>query len=334
MCPTYTGVTFLPFYQSGAQQSAATDVSSNAATIVGWSEDHTANINILIPGYWLASNSYATFTALPFSGLDNSGFATCCSQNGTIIGGHCEDFGGAGNLRPYVWTNGVAAQPFSFLAGGNEAFVNDCNDAGTLFVGTSNHSSGGVQVPVTFSGATVTALPLHSGDTSGNAVACNSDGTVIVGVTGSTPCKWVNGVLTLLPTLGGGSSDTANDVNADGTVIVGQSQDVNGDGTFHAVTWTGTNSQTITDISNGKHPTVAGGVSSDGHVIAGSDSSFPNNYPVEWCGGVETQLALGGSISNPNNIYRFSQDGSHIVSSQNGGPGGTPGVQQACFWHT
>ena len=137
---------------------------------------------------------------------------------------------------------------------------------------------------------------LRGGSTSSFAHAVNSDGSVVVGRSGSASgteaFRWAApGGMTGLGDFAGGSFNSlANGVSSDGSVVVGYGE-VGGGGIYQAFRWTAAGGMVgLGDLSGGISDSQAYAVSGNGSVVVGkappppASRRFAGRMPAGWSG--------------------------------------------------
>jgi uncharacterized membrane protein len=184
---------------------------------------------------------------------------------------------------------------------------------GSIAVGSYN--DGSVDFPAYYSDGTITALPLLSGDTSGAALACSDDGSIVVGYSllatedafTQTAVYWESGSIHALDPASNDTGETAVCCSSDGTVIVGIGP------SGHPYYWTSGVPTELTATLPGGSTIYPSGCSADGSTIVGSASDAGGARAAVWNSGTLTALP-----SNPDGVesdvaYGCSSDGSSIV---------------------
>jgi uncharacterized membrane protein len=185
---------------------------------------------------------------------------------------------------------------------------------GSIAVGSYNNGS--EDFPAYYADGTISALPLLSGDTSGAALACSDDGSIMVGYSllatedafTQTAVYWESGSVHALDPASNDTGETAVCCSSDGTVIVGIGP------SGHPYYWTSGVPTELTATLPGGSTIYPGGCSADGSIIVGaaSDAAAGSRAAV-WNSGTLTALP-----SNPDGVeadvaYGCSSDGSSIV---------------------
>lgn len=237
-----------------------------------------------------------------------------------------------------VLSNAALAEPAPLTpldwlpSGQTQESITGISGDGSIAVGYARTSTNQIH-SVSWNSATgaVTDLGLN-GDSF--AFAVSSDGSTIIGYQGANPANLAfavrNGVVTILPTATVNQNVGAYGTNADGSVIVGEG---NFGGEYHAMSWSGTNWSTVTDLGvlAGGGSASAYGVSGDGSVIVGSSqiAGGMGSYLTAfyWQGGTMHQLTLMNDPGYSSAAYKISGDGSTIVGFSDG-----PGSESAVKW--
>ena len=164
--------------------------------------------------------------------------------------------------------------------------------------------------------ADMTSLGLLTGGSTSAAYGASSDGSVVVGYSGSTngnrAFKYdsTNG-MTSLGTLTGGTSSIAQAISSDGSVIVGWSTS-SSEG-IRAFKYDSTNGMTSLGTLTGGTSSNAYGASSDGSVVVGYSGSTNGNraFKYDSTNGMTSLGTLTGGASSI--AYGVSGDGTVIV---------------------
>jgi probable HAF family extracellular repeat protein len=255
--------------------SAATAVSADGSTVVGYSENTEAGRHAF---RWTEAGGLEDLGDLPF-GSDES-VATDVSGDGSVIVGA----GSALGAKAFRWTaaNGMQELVQSTLLSAASGVSED----GTTTVGFSGTSLA-VQLPTAWrpggmGGFEIDALEeLAGGREEGVAYAVSADGAVVVGYSGSTASGsafeavlWNGSTATPLGDFSGGAfASEARAVSADGTVVVGYGSTAAGREAFR---WTeATGLVSLGDLDGGGVDSVAQAISADGSTIVGVGRPAP-----------------------------------------------------------
>lgn len=174
---------------------------------------------------------------------------------------------------------------------------------GSVLVGNTNNSSGGLYAIRWSAGTGLTDLGLLPGGTASDARALSADGNVVVGMADVGLSEfgglvwhaflWTSASgMTDLGTLGGAQS-FAWGSSANGSVVIGSAETA--DGQEHAFRWS--SAAGMADLGTlGGDVSYATGVSADGNVVVGAAQQAAGEYrPFRWTsGGMVALGTLGG----------------------------------------
>ena len=201
------------------------------------------------------------------------------------------------------------------------ATANGISGNGLVVVGSSNDTLFNFQAYYWTAATGMVGLgDLGGGD--GEAMAANTDGSVIVGVSvnganDDEAFRWENGVMTGLGALVPGAQSIAMDVSGDGAVVIGMSY--NGAGNEEAFRWQG-GIMTGLGTTAGRTDSDAYGVSTDGLVVVGAVSNAGSDMlAYRWQGGVMTSLGTLGGLESYSNAA--NGDGSVVVGASDNNAG-------------
>lgn len=309
--------------------SAATAVSADGATVVGYSENSEA---IRHAFRWTEADGLVDLGDLP-AGSDDS-VATGVSGDGAVIVGA----GSAAGAKAFRWTaaNGMQELVDSLLLSAASAVSAD----GTTAVGFSGTTLA-VQLPTAWrpdgmGGFEVDELEeLVGGLDEGVAYGASADGTVVVGYSSSTASgsafeavRWNDTAATPLGDLPGGAfASEARAVSADGATIAGFGSTAAGREAFR---WTQAEGLvSLGDLPGGGVDSAAQAISADGSTIVGAAQPAPGVYHAfvwDAVNGMRDLHELAGAEALGWVLYAangVSADGSVIVG-EGTGPDGNP----------
>ena len=245
-------LTVLPL--NGAVEMAATGVSADGLTVVGWSVDGASRTD----AFYRDSSNFVFSLATEFGPYHSQ--ATGVSGNGSfIVGTVSDDFYGTPTVRDgFIYQVGVGSTLIDPSATGPAAFsariyseMTGISSDGSTSIGYA-YSVPGVPTGDALgfrraSNGTITSLGTLGGNWSiPNAISAN--GSVIVGQSDNGGSEeafvYQNGTMTGLGFLTGGTSSNATGVSADGSVIVGYGNVAGG--AIHAFTYA---NQTLLDAT-------------------------------------------------------------------------------------
>jgi probable HAF family extracellular repeat protein len=159
---------------------------------------------------------------------------------------------------------------------------------------------------------------LPGGEFQSSANAVSSDGSIVVGYSGSEngleAFRWENGVMTALGDLPGGENYSyASGVSADGSVVVGFSKSENGQEAFR---WEDGTISAIGDLNINSTASSALSVSSDGSVIVGwSKNERGNSKAFIYKNNSITRLGNISSGFYTSSVVDVSEKGDVIVGT-------------------
>lgn len=185
---------------------------------------------------------------------------------------------------------------------------------GSMLVGSTNNSSGGLYAIRWSADGGLTDLGLLPGGEASDARALSADGNVVVGMADVGGLawhafRWTNtGGMSDLGTLGGAQS-YAWGSSADGAVVIG-SADTAG-GPEHAFRWTSAGG--MADLGTlGGDTSYATGVSADGNVVVGAAQQAGGEYrPFRWTGGGMVAL---GTLGGPDAYAMAVSSNGHAIA--------------------
>lgn len=237
---------------------------------------------------------------------------TGVSDEGAVIVGkfRIDDgniYSGAGHS--FIWENDTLIHPIDLgLSGVVSAGAADVSADGTAIVGTLT-TDAGVKEAYRLQNGEVTRLGFLPGATESRASAVSADGSVIVGISGSSgediAFRWEDGLMTSLGELPGGEVGSwAKEVSPDGSIVVGYSS--SSLGMMEAFRWEN-------DILTGLNLGIFFGidVSADGSVIVGGQADSPLVTAIRLKDGEITYLAP--SDETPSGALSVSPDGSLVT---------------------
>jgi probable HAF family extracellular repeat protein len=199
---------------------------------------------------------------LPLTGLGGSySMAYAANETGLIAGAATIWVNGKSSQdRPVIWQNGVPRDllPTGYTMGR----ALDVNENGQV-VGWIVSSAGNLLPFVWSEGTGLRALPILPGETQNGATAINDAG-VVVGWSGRSAVRWVNGVVEVLHTLPNQWS-SAVDINNQGTVVGYYEPTIN-DPIRNAWVWTSGSGATDLPTLSGTSGTPSG-INDLGQVI-------------------------------------------------------------------
>jgi len=189
-----------------------------------------------------------------------------------------------------------------------------------VVVGGSNSASGFEAFRWTAAGGMV-GLGVLPGGTGSIASGTSTDGSIVVGISGSSSTqvaeafRWTAAGMIGLGVLPGGTDSFANGVSANGRVVVGMANDA---ARFQAIRWT----QGSGIVSLGAPLTEAFATSADGSVVVGDTSGLVHAF--RWTEEGVTDLGtVDGGVGN-SSAFGVSLDGSVIVGSSQLAGGSVP----------
>lgn len=309
--------------------SAATAVSADGTTVVGYSETSEAARHAF---RWTEAGGLEDLEDLP-GGSDDSA-ATGVSGDGSVIVGA----GSAAGAKAFRWTAAGGMQ--ELLESLELSAASAVSADGTTTVGYFAPSLA-VQLPAAWrpdgmGGFALDPLEeLAGGLEEGVAYAASSDGTITVGYAGSTASGsaseavlWNGSTATPLGDLPGGAfASEARAVSADGTVVAGLGNTAAGREAFR---WTAAEGLvSLGDLDGGGVDSVAQAISADGETIVGYARPAPGvHHAFVWdaARGMRDLHELAGAEAQGWVLYAangVSADGSVIVG-EGTAPDGNP----------
>jgi probable HAF family extracellular repeat protein len=216
-------------------ESVANAVSGDGSVVVGWSQSSHGAIT---PGdryeafRWTASS----MTGLGYLPGDYRTIANGTNADGSVVVGYST--GGSIFRQAFVWTAATGMVGLGFLPGAtdHDSIATAVSADGSVIVGSSSDASGQGEA-FRWQNGTMTGLGVLPGANYSTALATNSDGSVVVGVSGRD-FLWdqVFGMQDLYHVLvseyglnlAGWELDTPTGISADGGTIVGDGVAPNG----------------------------------------------------------------------------------------------------------
>lgn len=277
--PRFIPLGYLPGGDFNTNYTEAHGVSASGRVVVGCASvvDFGGNCNRAVRWLVAGDGSVSIENLTEDSNPDNYGFSKAwdVSADGmTIVGFGSNDNGSEGfRWKPVSGMRGVGFPEQGPEVSGVSA-IYAVSDAGNLLVGDGNTSQGPRAVRGSFGNLSVLGEPAL-GAVNSIAVGISGNGQVTVGQAsvppgGLMPVRW-NGIFgDVLPLLPGDTTGSATDASYQGIVIVGQS----GNQAYRYISTT----QSVQGLGflnpqSGAPNSIAQGVSSDGRIVVGSDTS-------------------------------------------------------------
>lgn len=300
------GVLPLP---GGTNTLTVVSMSADGSTVVG----NSSGANGFEAFRWTSSGG--TVGLGDFAGGGFSSFANGASFDGSKIAGR----GTPDITRGFLWTSPTGLQRLNNISGGtatsDQGFA--ISTDGNTIVGQSNSLAFGIRATRwQGSGLGVVLDDLAGGSAFGEALAVNSDGSVIVGwgtsAAGSEATRWVNGVLTNLGDLTGGTlTARSTAVSEDGAVVYGRGSNANGTTSWRWTSATGMVQMEPNMVGELGFNSEVFGTNADGSVAAMRVS----NQAALYIHGVGTQFLETILTTNGINYSGFDLLNARAVSS-------------------
>jgi probable HAF family extracellular repeat protein len=264
--PSFMGLGNLP---GGPDYSVAHAVSGDGSAVIGTSMSARVGSGTdLEPFRWTSSGGMTGLGSLAGAG-NIGGSANGVSADGSVVVGWSRI--GSATEQAFKWTTGGGMISLGTLPGGvpgSNAFGTSSD--GSVIVGQAT-AADGAQEPMrwTQSGGMVSLgrLSLNLG---GLASAVSSDGSVVVGHSGSMAFQWTQaeGMVPLGDLSGGANHSDALDITGDGSIVVGYGTVSSGS---RAAQWSSLAGwAALPDLFGGTgYESIARAISADGSVVVG-----------------------------------------------------------------
>jgi probable HAF family extracellular repeat protein len=263
ICPSALAQSFtaLGFLPGGSDSNGW--VSGDGTVVAGYCGTTSGHRAIR----WTESGGMVSLGVLP---LQTYSFGYGASSNGAVIVGYSGSIGGSDTA--FRWENDVM-DGLGVLPGANDSYAQAISGNGLVIVGDSRNFFAGISAAFRWtSGTGMEGLPTLQENAFSAAYGVNSDGSVIVGYSGSPngdrACRWTGGGIQDLGALAGDSYSYAYGVSADGAVAFGYSG--TGFVVDRAFRWTSGGGIAPLGSLAGLAHAVAFASNADGSVIVGS----------------------------------------------------------------
>jgi probable HAF family extracellular repeat protein len=232
------------------------------------------------------------------NGSVNAPQAMSVSANGLVVVGYSQE-------EAFRWTQASGMQGLGFLDQTQPAsYATGVNDDGSIVVGYGSNSAGSLEAFRWTEADGMNPLGFLSGGDFSTALATDSDGNAVVGVStssaGPQAYVWTQAEgMTGLGFLPGGTFSTATGISGDGSIVVGRAMDA--DGNDEAFRWTSLDGMTALGFLSGGTTSGATGISGDGAVIVGfGDNPDATLEAFRWtqAGGMSGLGFLSGGINS------------------------------------
>lgn len=302
--------------------------ASDTGLIVGQSNDRAGHSTAVT---WVLDGTLTTLPN-PLGG----GFATAnsVSADGSVIGG------AAGSpQQPVVWIDRAMAT-LTLPPGTSAGWVTRvARDGSAVYAGWT--LSGGASLPTMWNNGTPSVLTLLPDTIDGTVYGFSADGTIVIGICGGLPVRWVSGVPAQLPLPAGDwSFPRASACSDNGNIVVGQVKDnVWPALDEHALIWTAGMVAEMPKLMEGAwHQAVD--VSADGSRIIGTVTNdvWPGNYSggmargAIWIDGVLQPLLDTAPGDTWADAWGISSDGKLICGTSVVDPAADPNVLTPVYW--